>query len=78
MNPEEHPSTLNHLGHIGYILLFSGQFLLAHHITYGWGLRILGEALWLYVGIRMKMSSIWFWGAAGLCFESYGLWRWVG
>ncbi len=51
---------MNTLGHIGYAMLFGGQLLLAYGEVSGWFIRMAGEALWLYIGVKIKMNSIWF------------------
>ena len=66
------------LGHLGYLLLFIGQFLIAQHAIMGWPLRIMGELIWLYLGVKLKLSSIWFWGIIFVLVESYGLYQWFG
>lgn len=68
---------LDKFGHLGYILIFGGQFLLAEKLKWGWCARFLGELIWLFIGVKMKMSSIWLWGAVGLLFETYGFIRWM-
>jgi hypothetical protein len=63
-------------GHIFYVFLFGGQFLLAKKIRLGWVLRLIGELGWLGIGIKLGMSSVWFWGIFGIGMECYGFWSW--
>jgi len=48
-------------GHVAYIFAFSGMFLLGRKNIWGWPLKAIGNLCWLIIGIRMGMSSIWFW-----------------
>jgi hypothetical protein len=64
------------LGHIGYLFLAAGMFLLARKNICGWLLRFVGETIWLYVGYLVEMSSIWSWGLLFLCMEIYGFKSW--
>ncbi len=52
-----------------------GMGMLALGLPLGWAPRLAGEMTWVIVGLRMKMSSIWSWGAVFCCIDIYGLWR---
>lgn len=67
---------LDVLGHIGYLLLASGMLLLARKNILGWACRGIGEAIWLFIGIEMNMSSMWFWGIIFLLIEIHGFVSW--
>lgn len=67
---------LNRLGHLAYVFIASGQVLVAHYHPAGWALRLVGEALWLWIGWRLGMSSIWTWGCLFVALELYGLLSW--
>jgi len=69
---------MNRLGHFGYVLLWSGQMLLALGHSEGWAIRVAGELIWLWIGVRLKMNSIWFWGIVGVAVEAYGWLAWTG
>ena len=64
------------LGHLGYLFLFIGQALLVHQKRSGWVFRVLGELIWIGIGIYAHWTSIWFWGSLFLIIESVGWWRW--
>ncbi len=65
------------VGHLGYVLLLSGTTLLANQSWLGWPLCILGDLVWVWVGWRMRMSSIWVWQSAFLVVGLVGWWRWT-
>jgi|DEB0MinimDraft_6_1074348.scaffolds.fasta_scaffold159614_2 hypothetical protein len=67
---------LDVFGHIGYLLLATGMFLLARKNILGWAFRGAGEAIWLFIGVEMNMSSIWFWGIVFLALEIHGFSSW--
>ncbi len=67
---------LDVLGHIGYLCLALGMFLLARKVIWGWAARGTGEAIWLLIGVEIQMSSIWVWGVIFLIMEVYGYCLW--
>jgi hypothetical protein len=69
---------LNIIGHIGYMLLFGGQALIAMGNGFGWPVRLAGEAVWFCLGIKMRMNSIWMWGTIGIVIETMGMLHWLG
>lgn len=69
--------SLNRWGHLGYICIALGMFLLAKQIVWGWLVRFLGEAIWMYIGIKMKMSSVYIWSFIFLGMELYGFFSWL-
>jgi hypothetical protein len=52
------------------------MILIANDDKDGWKYRIVGEILWVYVGIKIGMSSIWFWGLIFITADLYGLYKW--
>jgi hypothetical protein len=50
--------------------------LLAKQIVWGWLVRFVGELIWLFIGIKMKMDSIWIWTPIFLSMELYGFYEW--
>ena len=69
--------SLNNWGHVGYALIGLGMFLLAKQIIWGWLIRFLGEVIWMYIGIKMKLSSVWLWTPVFLSMELYGFYSWL-
>jgi hypothetical protein len=68
---------LDRLGHLGFVALWSGQLMLTQSIAEGWLVRLVGEAIWLGIGIKLRMSSMWFWGMVGIAVETYGWLAWT-
>ena len=64
------------LGHIGYVFLLAGLFLLSRKKTIGWLFRIIGDLFWVTVGFLLGMSAIWFWCLVFLCLDIYGYISW--
>ncbi len=50
------------IGHIGYAVLVMGIILIGRRQTIGWLVRIVGEAIWIGVGVHIGMTSVWIWG----------------
>jgi hypothetical protein len=69
---------VNRLGHFGYLLLWVGQGLLTQGESIGWLIRLTGEGIWLFIGVRMRMNSIWLWGGVGIAVEVFGFLSWTG
>ena len=64
------------LGHLGYIFIALGIFLLTKKNIWGWVFRFTGEFTWLVIGILIDMSSIWLWGFLFLALDAYGFYCW--
>lgn len=67
---------LDLIGHIGYALLFIGIILIGRKRIEGWIFRFIGEAIWIILGIKLGLTSIWMWGAVFLIVECYNYYRW--
>lgn len=63
------------LGHLGYALVGAGMLALAFSDPYGWSVRLSGELIWVWLGFRMRMTSIWSWGLAFACIDAIGAFR---
>ncbi len=72
--------SLDAWGHIGYILIFAGMYLLGQKAKVGWVSRCLGDAVWVVVGFAMGMTSIWAWGLVFMANDvlSYRKWSIIG
>lgn len=66
----------NLLGHLGYICIVIGMISLARKSAIGWLFRVVGDALWVIIGIILSMSSIWFWCTVFLVLDAYGYLSW--
>jgi len=62
------------LGHLGYVVLIVGLILIGRKHPTGWLVRIVGELIWVALGISMGMTSIWIWGLIFTAI-SYHHWR---
>ena len=69
---------LDKLGHIGYVFIIVGIVLLAKQSVWGWLARFIGEGVWLYIGVEMKMTSVWLWGGIFMLLDIYGFYSWYG
>ena len=72
MSPEDF------FGHIGYILLACGMWSLSQNNKWGWVFRILGEFIWVIIGVFMEMTSIWMWGLVFMGIDVRGFYKWWG
>ncbi len=61
------------IGHVGYALVMLGTYLIGEQLAVGWGVSILGGLVWLGLGIKMEMTSIWVWESI---FLVNALWAW--
>lgn len=68
-------TTIDLLGHLGYVLLFFGQLGVARKNSLGWLGRLGGELVWLVIGIYLGLSSIILWGSIFLMVDLYGWYR---
>ncbi len=62
------------LGHVATIFLIMGLVFVGRKNHIGWLLRIVGEVLWIALGMHMGMTSIWVWGIVFTAI-SYHHWR---
>lgn len=65
------------LGHLGYILMLGGNALIAHQIIWGWLVHLTGDVIWIYIGVKLKLSSIWFWQPVFVFSSMYGFFQWL-
>ena len=63
-------------GHVGYALLFGGQWLIAKRDRRGWLLRLAGELTWCAVGLSLGLSSAVLWGLVFGWLELRGFRAW--
>jgi hypothetical protein len=68
--------TLDQIGHIGYLFLFLGLIAISYKKRGGWALRFTGEAMWVYLGLKLAMTSIWLWGLVFLLVDMFGYVKW--
>ena len=69
-------TALDTLGHFAYLWILIGMVLLTGKHSIGWLIRLVGELLWVGIGILMGMSSIWFWGIVFMSIDLHGWLKW--
>jgi hypothetical protein len=67
---------IDFFGHLAYILLVAGTWLVGRYWIGGWLIRATGSTMWLILGIIMGMSAIWFWSGVFLVTDLLGFYRW--
>lgn len=67
---------LDLFGHVGYVFILYGLWLLTQGRKFGWGMRFVGEAIWVILGFALGMSSIWMWGLVFMSMDIVGYYRW--
>ena len=65
--------TENFWGHIGYIAIAVGMFQIARGSISGWGVRLIGEVIWIGIGVSLGMSSVWIWGLVFVGIDIVGM-----
>ena len=65
------------IGHVFYALIFLGDHLLGKRSVWGWICKVIGNFGWLFIGLYLELSSLWFWAAVfmGLQIYHYSEWR---
>lgn len=67
---------IDFIGHLAYVALVLGTWLVGKRLTAGWILRASGSATWAVLGVLMAVSSIWFWSVVFLATDVLGFYRW--
>lgn len=67
---------IDFFGHIGYVALILGTWLLGKKHIAGWIFRGIGSGIWLVLGIATAMSSIWIWSSIFIVMDALGFYRW--
>lgn len=65
------------LGHVGYVILVLGMFLIGMKQVWGWPIYIAGDVLWFYIGWRMRMTSIYLWQFVFVAVAARGWYNWM-
>lgn len=64
------------LGHVFYLCLFLGMYLLAKKKKVGWFFRFVGELGWTSLGLALGLSSIVIWGIIFMVIDAFGYYHW--
>ena len=65
------------LGHFGYALILAGMMLVSAKSPWGWALRLLGELVWLLIGVELGMSSMVLWGLVFAALDVRTFYTWL-
>lgn len=65
------------IGHVGYALMALGTLFIAEKIVWGWPIHLVGSVVWIWLGMRLKMSSIFLWEIGWVILSLWGWWRWT-
>jgi len=69
-------TNLDIFGHVGYVFIAVGLLLLGREYKSGWLFRLVGELIWVLIGIEMHMSSIYIWSSIFMGLDILGYMRW--
>ncbi len=61
------------LGHAAYVFLAGGTYLIASGVWWGWGVRAIGSLLWIWLGWRLGLTSVWLWSSGFAALDLWGL-----
>lgn len=64
------------MGHIAYALVACGTLAVARGRWWGWMLRAWGDALWILLGFKLGLTSIWGWEIVFISQDLYALYLW--
>lgn len=67
---------LDWFGHWFYAFIAMGMLYLSQKDKWGWVLRIMGEAGWIWIGVLAGWSSIYMWGTLFLLIDIKGFLDW--
>jgi hypothetical protein len=63
-------------GHVAYILIFSGGWLIGRQCRIGWIAYFVGNLGWLALGIALGLQSVIFWSFVGCLLNVYNWHQW--
>jgi len=67
---------LDLLGHLAYVFILLGLWYIARGPQIrGWKFRVVGDFLWVIIGIKLNLSSVWFWSGIFLGIDCVGWMR---
>lgn len=69
-------TTLDALGAIGYVIIFGGQWMIGDGSEWGWWVRIIGSALWAWLGYKLKLWSVVVFSIIGCGIDLRGFVQW--
>ena len=70
------PFAIDMLGHIGYLSIAVGMYIITLKNLWGFAFRFIGEVVWLVIGLMLGMSSLLVWGVIFMGIDIYGFMKW--
>ena len=67
---------IDFLGHVAYFFILLGTYLISKKKVYGWVVKIIGDIIWLILGIYLGLSSIWVWEFGFIITALYAIKSW--
>lgn len=64
------------LGYVAYTFIFFGSYLIAKKKSVGWLYRILGNVMWVGLGLALGLTSIVVAEVIFIALDSYGFKQW--
>jgi nicotinamide riboside transporter PnuC len=67
---------IDFIGHISYLFLTIGIYLLSKHNKLGWIFSSVCQLGWIFIGFWINMTSLWTWAMLFLLMNLYGYFKW--
>lgn len=64
-------------GHVGYVLIAVGSLFIANQSPIGYLIHVPAVAIWIVLGIKLRMTSIWAWEILCGVTVIYGYLNWT-
>ncbi len=64
------------LGHIAFVFLLLGKFLVIHKYRWGFLSWAVGAGMWAYIGYNIGMGSLVVWNGIYIAMYLYGFYYW--
>lgn len=64
-------------GHFGYALIAIGSLLIANQEAAGYFFHLVATAIWIVLGFKLRMTSIWAWEFLCVVTAVYGYLNWT-
>ncbi len=68
--------SLDLLGHIGFVFLLLGKWLVIHRHRWGFLSWAVGAGLWVAIGAQIGSTSLVSWNLLYICIYAYGFYKW--
>ena len=64
------------LGHVAYALLVVGNWMIGNKQIWGFSFYLVANLMWLGIGWKIGMTSIWLWEIVFLGLAIRNIWKW--